>query len=96
MEGGGVAVAVLMGVATFWWRGFSDAGVASFLQGKAVELRETVDAVSVVPIEAPAVLVTTLVAAVELGVALEDISSAGGKKGSASTLRADSTPNVES
>lgn len=92
MEGGGVAVAGLMGVATLF-RGVSigDVGVAKFLQGEAEELRVmtagvVVDAAAVVPVGG-AVVLTTGVAAVEVGVA-------EGTKGLASTLRADPTANV--
>lgn len=100
MVGGGVAVAELKGVAILL-EGVPDdgAGVASFLQGEAEELRgmaeAVVDEVAVVPMEAAAAVLRTGVAAVVLGVTVEDMSVAEGMKGLASTLRADPNAVVE-
>lgn len=97
MEGEGVAV--LMGVSTPL-RGVSDddGWVTSLLVGGAVELRGmvevVVDAIAAVPKEAAAAVLTTGVAAVVVGVAVEDMSEAEGTKGLASTLRTDPTAAV--
>lgn len=99
MEEGRLAVAGLMGAATFLG-GVSGGGVgvASFLKGEAEELRGVaevvVDAAAVVPVEVAAAVLTTGVAAVVLGVAVEEMSVAEGTKGLASTLRADPPANV--
>lgn len=94
MEGGGVAE--LRGVATLFG-GVSDdddAGLASFLQGAAEELKRgvaetVVDVGALVPVEAAAPVLAIGLA--ELQVAVEDMSEAEGTKGLASTLRADPT-----
>lgn len=93
MEGGGVAVAGIMGVATLLG-GVSneDVGVTSFLQGEAEELSGVTAGVvvfvgAVVPVGAAAAVLIKGAAAVVVGVA-------EGTNGLALALRADPTANV--
>lgn len=93
MGGGGVAELRDTGTHLGGVSGDNDAGVASFLQEAAEELRGVAEVVEdagpAVPVEATAAVLTTGVASELLGVAVQDISVAEGMKGLASTLRAD-------
>lgn len=98
-EEGGLAVAWLMDMATFWGGvPGGDVGVASFLWAETEELRGVAEVVAdvaaVVPVEASAVVLKMGVDAVILDVAVEDMSLAEGTKGLASTLRTDPPVSV--
>lgn len=94
MEGGGVVVTWLIGVATVLG-GVSGSDVGVALQGEAEELRGMAEVVvyAVDPVEAAAGIMTGT-DSVKLCVAVEDMRIAEGTKGLASTLRADPAASV--